>query len=146
MLETKVLRIVVYLIGLYTFLSGLQLIITGLILDRTFNPWILTAVSDNATIAYILVFAATVVGAVTLLAAWYDKRKFLQAALGATFIYQIVLFVLNVLEYGGRGTPAIPALILGCIAALLYGYYSTRPEALGDHGEGELINDNTNIG
>lgn len=146
MVETKVIRIIVYLIGLYTFLSGLQLIMTGLVIEGTFSPWILTAVSGNYTVAYALVFASAGVGAVTLLAAWFNKRRFLQAALSSTAAYQILLFILNVLEYGGRGTPAIPALILGCIAALLCGYYSIRPEALGDFGEGELINDDTDIG
>lgn len=136
-LEQKVIQIFVYLIGLYTFLSGAQILISSVLFHDTFNPWILIAVGGNAQVAYLLVGAATIIGAVTLAAAYFNKRKFLLTALAATFAYQIALFILNVIEYGGRGTPAIPALILGAFAAVLYGYFSERESTLTDEQERE---------
>lgn len=130
MLEEKVLRLFVYMMGLYALVSGIHLGLSAFVFKKAFSPWIITALGEVSVVAYIFVAASIVTGAGTLFAAYFNKRKFLLVALSSMVVYQVFLFCLNILEYSGRGTPAVSAVFVGALAAVLYAYYSEKPDAL----------------
>lgn len=103
----------------YLILASLHLIITAAIFGST--PWLLTALSGGYAMLYLFGGLLPFTTGVTL--AWStikDNKRWQKYSLGVSLAYHLFLFILNVINYGGMGTPALPALAFAVLSLRYY--------------------------
>lgn len=49
-----------------------------------------------------------------------DNKRWQKYSLGVSLAYHLFLFILNVINYGGMGTPALPALAFAVLSLRYY--------------------------
>lgn len=111
---------VAYLIVFYCYLAATHLALT--ICFSNGSVWFARVISDQG--ALLIVFSAfpACFASVLLLGLIRRKITLIKTGLAFAWLYHLSISLLNLIFYGGTGTPWAPALFVGLVALLLYLY------------------------
>jgi hypothetical protein len=109
-----------YVVSFYSYLVAIHLFITAKFLNSTTGTWYARVIPDKTTMLSVFCTIPVVIGTVLVVALVRKHMLLMKTGLAATWVYHLSLSVLNVIYYGGTGTPWIPALFVGITALLLY--------------------------
>ena len=127
MFENQIIRVLVYIVGIYVLLASAHQIIVTEILG--FDSWLSNALeSINITTGILSIGVAIGVG--VIVAAALNKRKTLLYSLGALSSFELALALINIWDTVGQGTPALPALAVAAISSTLWSYYRLQNDGL----------------